>query len=137
MKSKAIQLEILGLLFVLVSFFFQSFFFEQLSSLQNEAVQYKLERKIDMIFSIVKDNYSELNPNEKGAQFWSNPDSHNQYKYAEDNKLLENVKNQTNWAKVILSSLFAFGSILIITGKYLEYTIVKSNEYDMANENNP
>lgn len=122
---------------MLVAFFFQTFFYEQLSSLSTGAVQYKLERKIDFIYSIVKDNYSESNQKEKGAHFWSNPKTHSQYPYAEDNESIENVKTQTSWAKAILASIFALGSLLIIIGKYIEYSITKSKELSTLDANNP
>lgn len=128
MKSKAVRLELIGLSLILLSFFLRAFFYAELNSLTNDTVQYKLEKKIDIIYSIVRDNYSELHPDRKGAGFYSSPKYHDNYKYAENNKSINKVKNQTNWVKIVLSILFVIGSTLIIWGKGIELSILKKNE---------
>ncbi|MGF1800147.1 hypothetical protein L4D11_05625 [Vibrio gigantis] len=125
MKSeslKAKRLELIGLLLVLVSSFFQLFGTEQTSSHLQSAVTFKVEEKLDVIYQLVKANYQKVHHEPtKIRDSWL--DSKLNYKYAEMNQQLEKVESQDKFTKNLYGALFLLGSLLILRGKWIEYRV--------------
>lgn len=113
------KLEYYGLILVLLSSFIQFFILNKSQELTNGAVAYKIETKLDVMYSVIRSNYQSLNTNSK-ENYWVNPDELNGYKYAEMNQSMEKTKSQTEWFGNIVALLFLFGSLLMVLGKKVE-----------------
>jgi len=121
MKQKAKRFEMAGLSLVLFSFFVQAFVLNPLRSLADDALRYRIEAKMDTLYSIERANYEKLHDGVKESYFWANPDSFGNYKYAEQVGDIMRVSSQTKYASIVVALMFIIGSGCIITGKYSEY----------------
>ena len=124
---KAKTLEITGLFLVLLAFFVQSFILVPMEDLLNESEQYVTEEKIDIIYSIVRHNYSKLSKEKIGGHWWSNPKYHDEYKYAGDKKSTKSINSQTKTARYVFAFIFIIGSVLMLIGKVIELNYLKSS----------
>jgi hypothetical protein len=113
------KLEYYGLILVLLSSFVQFFILNKSQELTSGAVVYKIETKMDVMFSAIRSNYQSLNADSK-EKFWVNPDHFNNYKYAEMNQSMEKTKSQTEWLGNIVAFFFLLGSVLMVLGKKIE-----------------
>ncbi|MDH1470236.1 hypothetical protein [Shewanella sp. GD03713] len=117
MKSK--KMELWGLILILLSSFTQLFILNKSQDLTNNAVVWKIENKMDVIFSVLTSNHDILNfgvpenPKTAGELFTN-------YKYAEMNKSMETTQNQTKFIGLFVSVLFVLGSFLLVLAKYIE-----------------
>ena len=128
MSSKIKKMELVGKILILSSFFAHVFILLSIQSLANDAVRYKTERKIDILYNIERDNYQKLHPEVQEPYFIANPSTFNDYKYAENNEELESVKNQILAIRLLVATIFIIGSLYIIAAKYYEYLEAQTNE---------
>jgi len=116
LKSKIF--EFWGILLILASSFIQIFLLSPSQDLTNEAVIWKIEEKLDLIFMAATLNYHKLHPEENHS--WNNPDQLDTYKYVEMNKDLQTTKKQTTTLQWVVGSIFLIGSLLLLIGKFME-----------------
>ena len=122
-KSK--KIEIIGLTLILISFFIQTFVFLPSKNITDDSIRYKIETKLDTIYSITRANYQKLNPNIKEPIFWVNPKEISNDAYAGQDDSLEDTLAQTKWLNSIVAFVFIIGSILLIIAKRIEYNHLK------------
>ena len=119
------KLEIYGLILVLSSSFIQFFLLNKSQDTAKNAVIYKLEKKIDLIYSAARSNYEVLTPDKSLPIFVFNKKAFNTYEYAGDNGYLENTTYYTDLFGKVVAILFILGSTLIVFGKYAEINITQ------------
>ena len=110
--------EFWGLAFILASSFFQLFLLYPSQSGTNDAVRWKLEEKIDLVFAASRSNFRKLHPEINVT--CDNPEQLNNYKYAEMNQELKTTQNQTSFFQWVVGGFFLVGSSLILIGKHME-----------------
>ena len=114
------KLELWGMGFILVSSFIQIFLLIPSQTITAGAIQYKLEEKIDHVYSITRSSYQKLHPEVTEPIFDSDQKSFSNYEYAEQNKDIESTQWQTNTLNNIVGCLFILGSLMLLIGKHLE-----------------
>ena len=114
------KLEFWGLSLILASSFIHVFLLTPSRELTDEAVRWKLERKIDLIYSATRSNYQKLHPDVLGSVYTFDPKMLNNYTYANQNKEFGVTKGQTTLFGWIVAGFFLIGSGLVLSGKYLE-----------------
>lgn len=128
MRTKIKKMELIGQSLILASFFTQVFVLLPMQNLTNDSVRYKIERKIDILHNITRDNYQKFHPEVKEPYFIANPRAFDEYKYAGQDIELESVKHQTKLFSLLVAAMFIIGSLSVITAKYFEYQETKTHE---------
>jgi hypothetical protein len=112
-------MEIYGLILILFSSFTQLFLLNKSQSITSNAVVWKIESNMDVMYSMLKSNHDVLNfgppknPQTAGEVF-------TRYKYAEMNNNMQKTQNQTKYIGIFVAILFVAGSLLIIFAKSIE-----------------
>jgi hypothetical protein len=119
-RSTLNKLEGIGLLLVLISFFLQLFQNELQSSL-NESQYYQLHNKLDTIWRIIQNDYSQNHP-EAGVSGTINFEAYskNWKIYSEQIKELKPWEESISLFSKLNIVLFIFGSIILIIPKFIE-----------------
>ncbi len=125
------RIEFWGIGLILVSSFIQIFLLYPSQSLTDDAIRWKLEEKIDLVFTASRSNFKKLHPEINTT--WDNPEQLNNYKHVEMNEELETTQNQTAFIKWVVGFLFVIGSSLLLLGKHLEIIQAskKANSVDL------
>jgi len=121
MKKKITLFELLGLIFILLSFFLQVFLADSSQELTNNGIRYKIEQKIDIIYNMTRDNYQKLHPEIEKPHFMANPAAFDLYQYATEDNLIKFPKAQTKSFNFVAITFFIIGSICLIIAKMYEY----------------
>lgn len=127
MKTKTKMLELVALILILSSFFIQVFVLNPSQIITTDAVRYKIEQKIDIVYSIVRDNYQKLHPAGKEPHFIANPKSFDDFKYAEQDSEIIHTDKQTKFFNILVAIIFIIGSLCLIIAKYCEYQEAKTS----------
>ncbi|OYX84387.1 MAG: hypothetical protein B7Y83_08370 [Flavobacteriales bacterium 32-34-25] len=123
MKSKRStlnKLEGIGLLLILLSFFLQLFQNDLQSSL-NDTQYYQLHDKLDTLWRIIQNDYSQNHP-ESGVSGTINFEEYsNNWKiYSEEIKELKTWEKSIIFFSKINIILFVIGSVFLIIPKFIE-----------------
>ncbi len=120
MALNAKRCELIGMVLILVSAGWQIFVERSLAEVEADIRQYKLNHKLDALFSIVSDSYIRQFPEKtinkphmgtvERIQNWTVADSERE----------DPMEMLTKWATWITAIVFFWGSILIVYGKWLE-----------------
>lgn len=122
MKSK--KTEFWGLALILASSFLQLFLLLPSQSVTTDAVIYKIETKLDLIFAASRSNTRALYPKESITI--DNPEQLKNYLFAEQNDHLNSTKSDTTLAQYGVALCFFAGSGLILLGKHQEIKELES-----------
>lgn len=132
MKTKIKMMELAGLFLILLSFFIQVFILTPSQNITNDAVRYKIEQKIDILYNIVRDNYQKLHPEVKEPYFIANPKSFDNFKYAEQDSEIMHTAKQTKSFHILVAIIFIIGSLALICAKCFEYQETKTSNKALA-----
>jgi len=119
MKISNRKLEGYGLILILVSFGWQLLEIN-LTDLSNEVDKYQLHEKIDDLYMIIADAYSNSEFNSSQVRSSVNFESINKnWKYWKGLKIeKENLIGQLKWTFYLKSLIFILGSVLLIIPKF-------------------
>ena len=117
MKTKIEMMELAGRILILLSVFIKFFVLTPSRDITNDAVRYKIENKIDIVYSIVRDNYQKLHPEVKEPYFKANPELFGNYKYAEQDSEFMSTAKQTRAFHILVEIIFILGSLASIGAK--------------------
>lgn len=119
MKLNYKKLEGYGLILILFSFGWQMLETD-LSNLSTDGDKYQIHEKIDKIYMITADLYSQSDLNKSGTYTSANfSDIVGNWKYWETlNKEKETVSWQLKWTINIRSLIFIIGSVMLILPKF-------------------
>lgn len=119
-KGTLNKIEGVGLLFVLVSFFFQ-LFQNNLQSNLNESQYYRLHEKLDTMWHVVQNDYSKNHP-ETGVSGVINFKvlSSNWKIYSEQIQELKSWEDGIDFFSKLSIAIFVLGSLLLIIPKFIE-----------------
>lgn len=123
MNKKLKKLEFWGYLLILLSTLIQIFFLPAIKSAYEDSKRYKLERKIDILYSISTHNFTKLNSNIKQPLFNSDPNYFTTYEYAEDKYEMKTTDTIFSILTFIFAVCFLTGSVLLVKKRHLEFKI--------------
>lgn len=117
MKRKTAHiLDIAGTVLVLVALCWEFHFERTLNSLQDDARQYRIERKLDEIWGLLGHEFTQDQSNRTQTSTWFGYDSAaKSWEYAEERN--SGLEKQINVFSGIRFSFFALGSFLLLWGK--------------------
>ena len=121
MQKRIKLFELIGLIIILSSFFIQTFILLPSQTTTTGSIRYKIEKKIDTIYNIIRTNFQKLNPDIKEPIFLANPKLFSDYDYADQDTEIVGTYRQTKVLKYLVAILFIVGSFFMITAKYLDY----------------
>ena len=121
MQKRIKLFELIGLIIILSSFFMQTFILLPSQTTTTGSIRYKIEKKIDTIYNIIRSNFQKLNPDIKEPFFLANPKLFSDYDYADQDTEIVGTYRQTNVLKYLVAIFFIVGSFFMITAKYLDY----------------
>ncbi|MBU1657730.1 hypothetical protein KKG72_01585 [bacterium] len=122
------RLELTGLILILISSFSQLFLLNLSSTITNNSIRYKIEKKIDMIYNASISNYQKLHPEVTEVNIWTNPISFREYTKAEDDTSFKMTSNQTEIISYIVGIFFIIGSGLLLLAKYRELKLINGTK---------
>ena len=119
-RSTINKLEGIGLLLILISFFLQ-LVQNDLQSALNKSQYYQLHDKLDTIWRIIQNDYSQNHP-EAGVSGTINFEAYskNWKIYSEQIKELKSLEDSNSIFSKLNIIIFVFGSILLIIPKFIE-----------------
>lgn len=131
MKINPVKVEIIGMIFLLLSLGWQIFFEDSLKNISRDASFYGIERKIDDIWNLLASEHSQkYEYPEKPSVRFDFPYILSKWKYGPSKH--EGLERQIETLTIIRAIIFIIGSILIILGKYyaIKKPLTLSNNYE-------
>lgn len=119
-RSTLNKLEGIGLLLILISFFLQ-LVQNDLQSALNKSQYYHLHNKLDTIWQIIQNDYSQNHPEARVSGTINFETYSKNWKiYSEQIKELKSLEDSNNIFSKLNIIIFVFGSVLLIIPKFIE-----------------